>query len=66
MSESELYLTVDNDPKGDGLIAIISKGHPRLGDEEVVICDVNRVYSKAEADEWFKQQCITRPWEARS
>lgn len=63
---AKLYLTVDDDPDGDGMIAILTQGHPNRGDEEVIVCNVKRVQTRDEADAWFKRQCVERPWEVRS
>lgn len=49
------------DPRGDGMMAIISDGHPQM-DADVTILDVKRVKSREEAEIWFKRQTILEPW----
>jgi hypothetical protein len=68
MSENRIYLTVaDNkrEPKKGSYIAVISRGQPQEGDENVDVLDVEFVGSMEEATDWFKQMLVERPWEAR-
>lgn len=57
------YLTCGNDPKGRGILAIISLGSPQRGDEEVTVCDVEVFPSKKAAKKWYRRQMKARPWE---
>jgi hypothetical protein len=62
--ENQLYLTTDKMPDGrPGLLAVISKGSPQLGDLNVEVLDLEIVASQEEADSWFKQMIVERPWE---
>lgn len=55
------YLTTGLDPKGRGLLAVISKGHVQRG-EETTVLDVEIVKNVKEARRWYKRQMKTKPW----
>lgn len=59
------YLTTGPDPKGRGLIAVISDGTPQLGHDPVTVLDVEVVPDVEAARAWFSVAKITRPWEQR-
>jgi hypothetical protein len=66
MSEYKHYLTTAPHPrKPDELLAIISHGSPQLGDKEVLVCTLTSVKTQEEAEKWFKEQLVTKPWETR-
>jgi hypothetical protein len=65
MAEDRHYLTVGPDPKGRGLMAIISLGSPQHGDKNVTVCDVELVKNMQEAKKWFRKAMIEKPWETR-
>lgn len=54
-------LAAGPDPSGDGIMAIISDGHPRMH-ADCTILDVTRVKTQQEAEMWFERQCILEPW----
>ena len=57
-----LLLTVDNNPKGKGKLAVITRGgHPQLDKEmcEVVALEILPTMKAAKA--WFRDAKITRP-----
>ena len=64
MAEHEYYLTYDDD--GTGMIAVITRGHIRLGDERCEVLDVERVKNPKEAKRWFRRMLTERPWEPRN
>jgi hypothetical protein len=66
MAEDRLYLTVDDhkrQPQNDGYIAVISRGHPKAGDQNSTVLMVKVVKNAQEAKAWFKRMEIERPWE---
>lgn len=65
MSEAAYYLTTSPNPKGPGLLCVISIGHPQRGDAEVVVCDVEICPNKKEAKRWYRKMLVERPWEPR-
>lgn len=60
------YLTCDNDPKGRGILAIISLGSPQFGDTEVAVCDIEICKNMKAAKKWYWRQMKTKPWETVS
>lgn len=66
MAEDVIYLTVGLDPRGRGLVAIVTMGQPQLGDENVNVLSLEIVKTEAEAKAWFEQVKIDRPWETRN
>lgn len=66
MAESEIYLTVDKNPKGDGLLAIMSEGQPQMGDEKCTVLTLEVVKDMEEARTWFERMKVERPWEERN
>jgi hypothetical protein len=59
------YLTTAPDPKGRGLMAVISDGTPQLGHDPVTILSVKVVPDVEAARVWFEQAKASRPWEQR-
>jgi len=49
----------------DRLIAVITDGSPQMGHAEVTILDLKPVDDEEEANVWFEEMKILRPWEAR-
>ena len=66
MAEDTYYLTVSPDPEGGGVLALISRGHPKFKDEHVEVLDVALVKDQADAERWYQQEMLTKPWEDRS
>ena len=62
MAEDRIYLTVDQDPKGRGLLAIITQGQPQFGDKEVIVLTLEVVPDLAAAEKWYEQMLVERPW----
>lgn len=60
------YLTCGDDPKGRGILAIISLGSPQRGDTEVTLCDLEICPSMKAAKKWYRRQMKTKPWESVS
>lgn len=56
------YLSTNKNPKGDGLLAVISDGHPQRGHQDIEICDVEVVKNIKEAKAWYRQRCRDLPW----
>ena len=68
MAQNRFYLTVarkKRQPQNDGYIALISQGSPQRGDSETIVLSVDIVKNRKEAEVWFEQQLLTRPWEKR-
>lgn len=65
MSERDVYLTVGDDPKGRGLLAIVSRGHPQQGDAQCTVLSVEVVKNMKAAKAWFRRVKIEQPWEIR-
>lgn len=59
------YLTTKENPKGPGLLSIISLGSPQLGDANIDILAFEVCDNQAEAEAWYARMKIERPWEAR-
>ncbi len=66
MAEHVIYLTTGKNPKGDGLVAIASRGQPQLGDVTCSILAVEVVPDVEAAEKWFEKMRVERPWEARN
>ena len=66
MTENELYLTAGKNPKGKGLLAIITQGHIQLNDKTCTILTLEVVPNMKAAKVWFKKMKIERPWEPRN
>ena len=66
MAEDRIYLTVAPDPKGRGLLAIISQGQPQEGDVNVVVLTLEVVKDEEAANAWYQKMVVERPWEARN
>jgi hypothetical protein len=65
MAENQFYLSMGPDPKGRGVLAVISLGSPQRGDKDVTVCTLEIVKNRKEAKQWFRRMMIERPWEAR-
>lgn len=67
MAEDRMYLTVDKDPHGRGLIAIITQGHIQRGDKNCTVLTLEVGFKNMKAAKtWYKQMKIERPWETRN
>lgn len=66
MAKDYLYLTIGDDPKGRGLLAVMTQGHPQWGDHRCVILTMEIVKTEQEAQVWFDRMKIERPWEPRN
>lgn len=66
MTETDVYLTVGDDPKGRGLLAIVSRGHPQRGDAKCTVLTVEVVKNMKAAKAWFRRVKIEQPWELRN
>jgi len=66
MAEDKIYLTVGKNPKGGGLLAIISQGQPQEGAATCTVLDLEIVPNMKAAKRWYKQAMIERPWEPRN
>lgn len=66
MAEDTIYLTVGDNPKGIGLLAIISRGQPQLGDDHCTLLTLEVVKNMKAAKAWYRRMKIERPWEARN
>ena len=54
-------LSVRPDPKGDGLLAMISDGIPNKH-RDITLLDVTRCRNKEQAEAWFERQVMLEPW----
>ncbi len=66
MAENLIYLTVDKDPKGRGLLAIVTQGSPQFGDKEVTVLTLEVVSDMDAAYKWYDRMLVERPWIVRS
>lgn len=66
MAEDTIYLTVGKNPKGRGLLAVMSYGSPQKGDADVRILTLEIVKNMKAAEKWFKLMAVERPWETRN
>lgn len=66
MAEDQIYLTVDTNPNGPGLVAVMTQGQPQLGDEHCVVLSLELVKNMKEAKIWFRRMKVERPWELRN
>lgn len=66
MAESKIYLTTAPNPKGPGLLAVISRGQPQLGDLDVTVLDMEVCGTEDEARNWYQRMLIEKPWEQRN
>lgn len=64
MAEDTMYLTVGKNPKGEGLIAVITLGQPQFGDKNCTVLSLEIVSNMKAAKIWFKRMKIERPWES--
>jgi hypothetical protein len=60
------YLSTMPAKDGDGLIAVITDGHPQKGDKDIEVLDVNRCATQAAARVWYQDRCPMLPWEDRN
>jgi hypothetical protein len=65
MALDRIYLTTAFADDAPGIVAIISRGQPQFGDDEVTVLDVERFLTEAEAESWFHRMMDERPWEQR-
>ena len=65
MAENHIYLTVGKNPKGKGLLAVMTYGSLKLGDKRITVLTLEIVKNMKAAERWFKQMTIERPWETR-
>jgi hypothetical protein len=65
MGERKLYLTYDWKENRTAYLAVISEGHPRMGDDHVTVCTVELLPSPRACRQWFRRMRKERPWEAR-
>lgn len=66
MVEHRVYLTYGPNPKGKGLLAVISQGQPQFGDIQTIILNVEIVPNRKAAKVWYRKMLVERPWEVRS
>ena len=66
MAQDTTYLTVDKDPHGRGLLAIITRGHPQQGDKECLVLTLEVVKDMKEANDWYDRMLIEQPWLERN
>lgn len=55
------YLSLGRDKKGR-LLAIITKGHPGIGNGKTEVCDVEIVEDRKAAAAWFAESLVWKPW----
>jgi hypothetical protein len=66
VAEHNIYLTYDWLPKKNAYLAIISRGQPRLGDQDVMVLTVELCKTPKECKRWYRRMLVERPWEQRS
>jgi hypothetical protein len=65
MAAGKVYLTCGADPKGRGILAVISEGHPQRGDGKIVVLSVEVCKNMKAAKKWYRRMMIEKPWEVR-
>jgi hypothetical protein len=66
VAEDKIYVTIDKNPRGPGVLAVISQGQPQLGDQEVTILTFEVLPNRKAAKQWFRRMKVERPWEIRN
>lgn len=66
MPEDTWYLTIDKNPNGKGLLAVMTQGHPQFGDTNCKVLTLEIVKNEKEAKEWFQRMKVEQPWVTRS
>lgn len=56
------FLTIGPNPKGDGVMAVITDGSVKQGHVPVHVLDVDIFKTAEDAQMWFKRQCMLEPW----
>jgi hypothetical protein len=46
--------------------AVISQGHPQMGDNECTVLSVALVKTKRAGIRWYNRMLIEQPWKARN
>lgn len=59
------FLTMGPNPKGSGVLAVCTDGHPKNGDPECIVLDMSVVETEEAGRKWFHLVCMTRPWVPR-
>ena len=65
MAQHKIYMTVGKNPRGEGLVAVLTQGSPQRGDEHITVLTVTVVSSNAEAHVWYEKMLREKPWETR-
>jgi len=66
MADSKLVLTTGPHPRKPGkLIAVLSRGSPQRGDDDVMVLSVEVVDDMQAAFVWANKAIQSEPWETR-
>lgn len=66
MAQHRLYMTHDWSEEHDAYMAVITAGHPRMGDDKCEVLTVQLLPSPRACRQWFKRMRKERPWETRN
>lgn len=66
MAEDQFYISVGRDPRSDMYLALITLGHEKKGDTNITVCDVKRVATVKEGQEWGRQQLADPEWHTKA
>lgn len=65
MTKGRLYMTHAWNEEKQAHLAVITDGHPRMGDGHVEVLTVELLPSPRACRQWFKRMRKERPWETR-
>jgi hypothetical protein len=65
--QNRVYLTFGKKLRPDGTMeAVISQGHPQMGDAECTILSTALVKTKRAGIRWYNRMLIEQPWKVRN
>jgi hypothetical protein len=66
VAQDRVYLTFGKKLRPDGTMeAVISQGHPHMGDAECTVLAVELVKTRRAGMRWYNRMLIEQPWKAR-
>lgn len=66
MAEDTIYLTVAPNPKGPGVLAVMSLGSPQKDDQNITVLTLEVLDDAAAARDWFERMKVEQPWIKRN
>jgi hypothetical protein len=65
MTQERLYMTHAWNDEQQAYLAVITEGHPRMGDELATVLTLELLPTARACRQWFKRMRRERPWETR-